>query len=270
MRHVTIYVVTALLMLACLAYGQQSAPSSPLASQEQEQTTGRAPETPPGSKTGVAKQEQRDINRQQTTGTSNDRLFWTLPNFLTVQTKEIPPLTAAQKFKIVARGSFDPIEGVYIGFLAGISQATDSEPAFGQGAAGYGKRFASAFGDNLIENFMTGAVLPAMLKQDPRFYQLGKGSFSHRTEYAISRLFVTRSDSGHSQFNFSEVVGSAVSAGISTYSYHPREDRNLRNAFSVWGTQLGWDSITTVVKEFWPDIHRHFAKRSVAPLGTTP
>ena len=144
-------------------------------------------------------------------------------------------------------------------------QASDSEPGFGQGAAGYGKRFGAAYADTPIENFMTGAIFPSLLKQDPRFYQLGQGSFGHRTEYAISRIFITRSDSGHQQFNFSEFVGSALSAGISTYSYHPREDRNLANALSVWGTQVGWDTVTIVVKEFWPDVHRHFSKnRSVA------
>src|SRR5581483_6676019 len=201
---------------------QHSSPP-PQASPQAAAQSGSTPAPSPTQPT-TAKEPRRDIERQQTTGTSNDRLFWTLPNFLTVQSKEIPPMSAGQKFKTVARTSFDPIEGVYVGFLSGISQATDSEPGFGQGAAGYGKRFASAFGDIVIENFMTGAVLPSLLKQDPRFYQLGKGSFSHRTKYAVSRIFLTRSDSGHTQFNYSEVMGSAISSGISTFSYHPRED----------------------------------------------
>ena len=79
--------------------------------------------------------------------------------------------------------------------------------------------------------------------------------------YAISRIFVTRTDSGGEQFNYSEIVGSALSAGISTYSYHPRGDRNVSNAFSVWGTQVGYDTITIVVKEFWPDIRRKLQKK---------
>ena len=220
---------------------------------------------------GEQKHEQKEKTQEQTTGTSNDRLFWTLPNFLTVKTKEIPPLTTGQKFKVVARGTFDPIEYVYIGFLAGISQASDSEPGFGQGAQGYAKRFGSAFADNAIENFFTGAILPSILKQDPRFYQSGHGSFGRRTEYAISRIFLTRSDSGKTQFNCSEICGSAISAGISTFSYHPREDRNIGNAFSVWGTQVGWDTVTIVVKEFWPDIHRKLSKKkNAAAAATTP
>src|SRR6202035_2675437 len=143
-------------------------------------------------------------------------------NFLTVENAgQIPPLTTGQKFRVVLRSSFDYVGYPWYGFLAGISQAQNSEPGYGQGAAGYGKRYGAAFADGTIENFLTGAVLPSLLHQDPRFFQSGKGSFMHRTGYAVSRIFVTRGDSGRSQFNYSEVVGSAMSATISTYSYHP-------------------------------------------------
>jgi hypothetical protein len=108
---------------------------------------------------------------------------------------------------------------------------------------------------------MTGAILPSLLHQDPRYYQLGHGSFKHRLGYAISRLFVTRSDSGRQEFNASEVLGSATSATIATYTYHPAEDRTLANTLSVWGTQLGWDSVAISLKEFWPDIRRKVQKR---------
>jgi len=156
-------------------------------------------------------------------GTSNDRLFYTLPNFLSLENAgQVPPLSAKQKFSVVARSSFDYIEYPWYGFLAGISQAENSEPGFGQGFGGYGKRFASAFADGTIENFLVGAVLPSLLHQDPRFFQSGEGSFTHRAGYAVSRAFVTRTDSGNAQFNYSEIVGSALSAAISTDTYHPR------------------------------------------------
>ena len=178
----------------------------------------------------------------------------------------MPPLSTKEKFKVVAKGSFDYVQIPWYGFLAGISQAEDSEEGYGQGAAGYGKRFGAYFADGTIENFMTGAILPTVLRQDPRYFQLGKGSFVHRSGYAVSRIFVTRTDSGHQTFNVSEVVGSALSAGISTYSYHPREDRNVRNSLSVWGTQVGYDTITLVVKEFWPDIRRKLSKKKASHL----
>ena len=184
---------------------------------------------------------------------------------MTVETKNVPPLTVGQKFKVVARGSFDPIEIPWYAFVSGIGQAQNSEPAYGQGAEAYGKRFATSFADGTIENFMTGAILPSILHQDPRFYEKGTGPFWHRTGYAVSRIFVTRSDSGKAQFNFSEIVGSAISAGISTYAYHPQDDRKVPNACSVWATQVGYDTITIVVKEFWPDIRRKLGKKKSAP-----
>ena len=78
--------------------------------------------------------------------------------------------------------------------------------------------------------------------------------------YAMSRVVVTRSDSGRAEFNTSQIFGGAVAAGVSTYSYHPRDERTLRNAGSVWGTQIGLDTFTQGIKEFWPDIHRRFSR----------
>jgi hypothetical protein len=227
-------------------------------------------------------------------GTSNDRLFLALPNFLTLENGgHPPPLTAGQKFKVVARGSFDKVEFPWYAVLSGISQWEDSEPAYGQGLKGYGRRYVSAFADGTIENFMVGAVFPSLLHQDPRFFQTSEGGFGHRAGYAVTRIFVTRTDSGHSQFNYSEIIGSALSATISTNTYHPRSfistrydpttntliyvhnasSRTLPNTLSVWGTQLMYDTITIVIKEFWPDVHRKMAhnhnKGNVAPAGSS-
>jgi hypothetical protein len=228
------------------------------------------------------KEAQAPSNQAPVEGTSKDRLFYALPNFLTLENVgQVPPLTTGQKFKVVFRGSFDYIQIPWYGFLSGISQAENSEPGYGQGAEGYAKRFGSAFADGTIENFMVGAVFPSMLRQDPRYFQLGKGSFTHRTFYAISRSFVTRTDSGREQFNYSEILGGMLSAAISTNTYHPRafitkrydpttnmivyvhnaSDRTLSNTAKVWGTQLGYDTLTLVVKEFWPDVHRRLSKK---------
>ncbi len=227
----------------------------------------QAPANPPASPQPQAAGQSKDIADPKTSpGTSNDRLFYALPNFLTLENSgNVPPLTAGQKFKVVARGTFDYIQIPWYSALAGISQAENSEPGYGQGAQGYGKRWGAAFADGSIENFMVGAVLPSVLRQDPRFFQSSQGGFFHRTEYAVSRIFITRSDSGHHQFNFSEIVGSAMSAAISTYSYHPQADRTLPNTASVWGTQVGYDTITIVVKEFWPDLRRKLSKKKQPP-----
>jgi hypothetical protein len=222
--------------------GQISAPSA----------QGQAPQS--AGQSGEAKHEEQ-------TGTSNDRLFMVLPNFLTISNAaQVPPLTAKQKFKVVLRSSFDYSEFPWYAAIAGISQAENSEPGFGQGFEGYGKRYGAAFADGTIENFFVSAILPSVLHTDPRFYQKPDGGFTRRFWYAGTRIFVTRSDAGHPRFNVPEILGSLMAASISTYSYHPRSDRNLGNMGSVWGSQLLYDTLTLEIKEFWPDVERKFMK----------
>jgi len=210
-------------------------------------------------------------------GTSNDRLFYTLPNFLTLENAgNLPPLTTKQKYAVVAESTFDPVEIPWFALLAGLGQGQNSEPRYGQGASGYGKRYATSAADGLIENFMVGAVFPSLLHEDPRYFQKGHGGFFNRTFYASSRMVITRTDSGNAQFNYSEIVGGMLSAAISTFSYHPTggyvstptnphyfvaSDRTLGNTASVWATQLGYDTLTVVVKEFWPDIRRKISPK---------
>ena len=229
-----------------------------LLAQEVAQAAADQPTTGDSSAIAPAAQSSTNVAQPQPqAGTSNDHMFDLIPNFLTLENADkVPPLTTGQKFKAVARGAFDWGEFVWIGALAGIAQLENSEPAYHQGMEGYAKRYGSDFGDTAIENFMTAAVLPSILRQDPRFYQSSRGSFVHRLGYAASRILITRGDSGSAQFNFSEVLGSAISAGISTYSYHPRSERTVMNTASVWGTQVGYDTLSYVVKEFWPDIRK--------------
>jgi hypothetical protein len=254
--------------------------SSASAGQTQGQTP--PPAKPPAGQTTDQGQNQtqgKDTkdSPNDTSGTSKDRLFFALPNFLTLENAgQVPPLTTGEKYKVVAKGSFDPIELAWYAALSGVSQAENSEQGFGQGWAAYGKRYGAYAADGTIENFFVGAIFPSMLHQDPRYFQSGQGGFWQRSEYSVSRIFITRTDSWHSQFNYSEIVGSAMASAISTYSYHPHpgyhpvpgenvpyiaSDRTFKNTASVWGSQVGYDTITLVVKEFWPDIRRKIRKQ---------
>jgi len=258
-------ITTLLIAIPALAQHQQAAAPAAQSAFSSQLVSDAEPAQP--SQQRQTDQDDKDKPKKQKTNeekaetaapaTSNDRLFFALPNFLSVENAgKIPPLTTKQKFAVVTRSSFDYIQVPWYAFLAGVSQAENSEPGYGQGAAGYGKRFGSAAADGTIENYFTSAILPSVFHQDPRFYQLGKGGFWHRTFYAMSRIVVTRSDSGSSQFNASEVFGSAIAASIATYSYHPHADKTLSNTASVWGSQIAIDTATIVLKEFWPDIRR--------------
>jgi hypothetical protein len=243
--------------------------AGPLSAQEPDQSGTTEAVKPDGTPQDQTSGEQSEGKGKYKNGTSKDRLFYALPNFLTLENaKNVPPLTSGQKFKTILRASFDPVEYFWYGGLAGISQWENSEPPYGQGAEGYGKRYGTAFADGTIENFFTGAIFPSMLHQDPRFYQTSQGTFWHRTGYAVSRIFVTRTDAGGEQFNYSEIFGAAVAAGISTYTYHPRDERNIPNALSVWGSEIGYDTLTIVVKEFWPDIRRKLRHKQQPPAAT--
>jgi hypothetical protein len=270
-----------------LSAAQQTTPSSGSDSSVQAQTqTPATAQTPDSGQPSLANKDKKEpAAGAKDAGTSNDRLFYTLPNFLSLQNAgKVPPLTAKQKYAVVARGTFDPVQFPWWGLLAGINQADNAEPAYGQGFEGYAKRYGTTAADGIIENFMTAAVFPSLLHQDPRFFQSGKGGFGRRAGYAISRIFVTRTDSGHSQFNYSEIIGSAAAAAISTYGYHPRStyvstptnphmfigsDRTLANTANVWGTQVGLDTFTIVLKEFWPDIHRALSHKHKGEAGTS-
>jgi hypothetical protein len=201
--------------------------------------------------------------QSQEDGTSpkNERLFGVLPNNLTVgNAAKAPPLTSGGKFKLVAKNAFDPVIFPFVGFIALIGQAQNSDPGYGQGAAGYAKRYGAAFGDSTIGTFMTGAVLPSVFKQDPRYYRLGHGGFGRRAGYSAMRILITRSDSGHRQFNSSEIAGNFVAAGISNV-YHPASDRSFQNTLKGWGTDTGWDLVANLSQEFWPDIHAWLKRR---------
>ena len=203
-------------------------------------------------------------------GTSKDRIFWALPNFLTLEDADkVPPLTTGQKFKVVAQGVFDPSEFLLVGVVAGLGQASDSNPSYGQGFQGYAKRYGTAYGDTAIENFMVGAIFPSIFRQDPRYFQSGHGGFWHRTGHAVSRVFVTRTDAGGQQFNYSELGGALTAAAISNYTYHPHSDRGFGNVAKTAGTQIGFDVGTYMLKEFWPDIRKHY-HHDAGAAGQTP
>jgi hypothetical protein len=257
--------------------------------QSDKQKQGTTSKTQQTNTPAESSQEGQNTNGK-VAGTSNDRLFYALPNFLTLQgAGKLPPLTVKEKFKVVALGTFDRVNYPWWGFLAAINQAENSEPQFGQGWLAYAKRYGTTAGDSITENFMVGAVFPSILHQDPRFYQSGKGSIPRRTFYAATRILVTRGDSGKKQFNFSEVFGSAFAAAVSDYTYHPRStylstptnphlfigsDRTLSNTADVWRTQIALDTITYVVKEFWPDVHRKLSHKhnndTAQPTGSHP
>jgi len=250
-------------LLTIPTFGQQVVEMQAAASQQaQESTSPAAQDQQPGkdekAQEGTGGQQQGGADQKSK---KYDRMFFVMPNYLTVRDEaKVEPLTRKEKFKVAAKGAFDPYEFVIVGVLSGIRQATNSYPSFGQGAEGYGKRYGAAFADQVDGNIMVGAVYPSILRTDPRYYQLGKGGFCRRFLYAFSRIFVTRKDSVGNIFNIPEFAGNASAIGISTL-YYPSQDRTSSSFISGWGVQMGIDAFGNELKEFWPDIHRMISKR---------
>ena len=190
------------------------------------------------------------------------RILGVIPNFRAVSTTDkLAPQTVKEKFVTATQDSFDYSSVAIPAALAGYSLGINATPEFGRGASGYGQYLWHAALDQTIENYMVEFVVPVMTHQDTRFYTLENGSFLKRTGYALSRAVITRSDSGESVFNASEVVGAGAAAGISTL-YYPEQERSFGNTTRQWGINVAVDGASFVAKEFWPDINRHVFHRA--------
>jgi hypothetical protein len=188
-------------------------------------------------------------------GKQPKRILGIVPNYRAVSANtKLPPLTFKGNLWLATQDTFDYSYFILVAGLAGIDMAGKSEPAFGHGAEGYGKYYWHSFVDGGVENYMTEAIVPVVTREDPRYYTMGKGGFVKRTGYAVSRLFITRTNSGGSTFNLSEIVGAGAAAGISN-TYYPAESNPWVKTYQRWGTQVGLDGVFNTLKEFWPDIN---------------
>ena len=194
-------------------------------------------------------------------GKQTKRILGIVPNFAAVSANtQPPPLTVRGKFKLGTEDSVDYSAFVWTGIVAGQSMALKSYPELGNGAAGYGRYYWRAFVDQASGTFFTEAIVPSVTHEDPRYYTLGHGGFFRRTAYALSRVVITKTDSGGRTFNYSEIVGNAFEAGLSN-AYYPPEERGFRKTAENWGTQLEAAALNNIAKEFWPDIRRHLLRQ---------
>ncbi len=187
----------------------------------------------------------------------NKRIFGVLPNYRTAEmSAESIPLTSGQKLRIAVKDSFDyPLMFIAAAY-AGIYQAQDDHPEFGQGAQGYFSRLGTSYTDQVDGNLLTEGFMPVLFREDPRYFRMSHGSIRKRALYAVSRVLVTRTDSGRNSFNFAEFVGNGMAAGIAL-SYYP-DDRDVGSYVGNWMTQIGTDAASQLLKEFWPDLKRRW------------
>jgi hypothetical protein len=225
--------VAALLGASCfcvfVAYSQQSAPNAPVQ---------------PGT-----------LAKSNPTEAEPKRILGIIPNYRTSPSlTNYKPISVREKFVIASQDSFDRGTVILAAAFAGEGQLTNANRSFGQGAAGYGRYFGTSYADFVIGNYMTEAIFPSMLHQDPRYFRRGTGSVWSRLGYAIGQTFWTHSDSGRMQFNYSEILGNSTGVAISNAYY--QDNRDVGDAVTKLGTQIGVDMAANVLKEFSSDLNR--------------
>jgi hypothetical protein len=227
----------------------QSVPDSP---KPQEQTTQQGQTQGQGQ---TATPAQGQATGQDTRPQQTSRILNIIPNFRAVSTDEkLPPMSVKQKFVGATEDSFD-YSAIFIPLLlSGYSDATRATPEFGHGWPAYARYFWHTAVDQTSENYWVEFIVPAVTHEDTRYYTLGRGGFGKRLGYALSRAVVTRNDKGNDEFNFSEVVGAGAASGVSSL-YYPSRERSLGSVGTEWGLDVAIDSMSFVVKEFWPDVN---------------
>jgi hypothetical protein len=240
----------ALLLLCNAQYVSAQQEGSPEgASPQREASPALQPQT--ASVKSLPESGQGDVDVKQ-----SKRILGIFPNYRAVSTTtQLPPLSVRQKFWLATQDSFDYSSFISAGIISGVSQANNAYPEFGHGAKGFGRYYWHGVADQAVGNYMTEAIVPTLTHEDPRYYTLGHGGFFKRTGYAVSRLLVTRTDSGGRTFNISEIVGNGAGAGISN-TYYPSRERTWTKTGQKWLTQIGLDGGFNILKEFWPDINR--------------
>jgi hypothetical protein len=192
----------------------------------------------------LAVEEEAEIKEEE-----KQRVLGVLPNFYVSYAPKPVPLTSKQKFRLAWRTTVDPVTFALTGVTAGILQAENGFSGYGQGAQGYGKRFGASYGDIVTGTFIGSAVLPSLLKQDPRYFYKGTGGTRERILYAIANAVICKGDNGHWQANYSAILGSLASGGISNL-YYPATNRGATLTVEVSLIGIGESAAANLLQEF--------------------
>jgi hypothetical protein len=193
----------------------------------------------------LTEEAQVEIREQE-----KQRVFGVIPNFYVSYVPNAAPLTPRQKFELAWKTTVDPVTFGLNGAIAGIQQAQNDFPRYGQGAQGFAKRYGASYADLAAETFIGGAILPSLLKQDPRYFYKGIGSKRSRFFYAIANAVICKGDDGRWQANYSGILGSIAAGGISNL-YYPAQDRNgAALTFENALIEIGETAAANLLQEF--------------------
>jgi Carboxypeptidase regulatory-like domain len=214
--------------------------------------------------TEVTVRPTEEIAAEQIKAEEKQRLIGIIPNFYISYVHDAAPLTSKQKFSLASHDTLDWSNFVGISAIAGIEQANNSFAGYGQGAAGYGKRWAAKFADGRSSDYLSHAVFPSLFHQDPRYFYQGTGTMKSRLIHAMSSAVIARGDSGKPMPNYSYFLADIVSGSLSN-AYYPHADRGINLVFTNAAIGIAGKAGTAVIQEF-------FSKRVTTnvPTDTKP
>lgn len=191
-----------------------------------------------------------EVAEEQIKEEEKQRVLGFIPNFYVTYVPHAVALTSKQKFQLAWKTTLDPFTFAFSAAVAGGLQARNDFSGYGQGAAGYGKRFAASYADLTTSTFVGAAILPSLLKQDPRYFYKGSGSTRSRILYAIANSFICKGDNGRWQANYSNILGSIAAGGISNLYYPSRSRNGVELTFETAGFKIGASAATNLLQEF--------------------
>lgn len=243
MRASIFFVLLLSLFLSSVSRGQESAGTQPegMQSVSRGQAAAVAQQAPPA--------ESQKLEEE------HPRLFLIVPTYTVTSSKSASPLTARGKWRLFLKDETDPFTFGWVAFEAGLAQANDDSSGYGQGAAGYGKRFGAGLADEWAAGFFGTFLFASVLHQDPRYYRVGAGPFKNRLGHALIRPVLTRKDSGGRAFNWSGILGSIAASGLSN-AYYPEGDRGAGPTFSRVALRIPFSMIEELFDEFGPDVEK--------------
>jgi len=191
-----------------------------------------------------------EVAEDQIKAEEKQRVLGVIPNFYVSYEHHAVPLNPKQKFELAWKTTIDPVSFGLTGAIAGIQQSQNDFSGYGQGAQGYARRFGASYGNFLTSTYIGGAILPSLLKQDPRYFYKGSGSKRSRMLYAIANSVICKGDNGHWQANYSSILGSLASGGISNLYYPPENRDGLELTFENALIGIGESAAVNLLQEF--------------------
>lgn len=235
-------------------------PQNSQPSQSSQSSSSQSQQAPADNNQQLTPEEQRKRAQEQLEQQEHQRVMGVMATFNTTRNRNALPLSPKQKFQLFFKSETDPWPFGLAAVVAGIGQADDSFPDWGQGAQGYAKRYGAAYTDAFIGNFFGNAVLTSWWREDPRYYQKGTGSMTGRALWAATSTVWCKRDKGTWGPNYANVIGNLIGSAIAR-AYYPASDRTVTDTITDGLTVSAEGIVGSEVIEFWPDFERRHNRK---------